>query len=702
MKNTHVPDLSAPCEPQSGRDGVHTVPNQAPAGRNASAHNLTLLGLRSRPHWNASLSALLFVLATIFGFAIGSSQAQHWCEEDPILAIQYQSLVSGADGCPTMGASDDPARRNAHIPTGATPIKTVRLKFNVFSQDDGSDPAATPAAIAAQVTALNNHYRPARIQFTHTVATIRSTRFRVLDLGLLEDVEMKNAHADQPGLQHNIYVVDLPGGLLGRSTFPWWPVATAKQGGTLLDGSAIASYPSALTHELGHALGLWHTHHGVSEVESCSSCWERADGANTDRTGDLCSDTPPTPVNYSCAPPPGADSCSGQPWGRTAVENFMGYSLDCHTMFSSQQAGRMHAWIVEKLAGWLDAPIQPPARTIYVDRAYAGPNPNGSPSAPFPTIQQGFNAAQSGDVLKVRTGDYGVPLLAGKAVRFETENGPIRMNQVQAPPSPALVVQAGSDFEVSTGSYTSILATAQAVNTAAPTSWRWEKLSGPGRVFSQNHAAANYAFSVSSSGTYELRVTASNGSLTSSDTVRVTFREPVLFVDAGRNQEVPFPWTSSLAGSVLVDERPNPEATFRWRKISGPGALTFTAATSLATSVTPSMKGVYYIYLEAWYSGKYRADRVAIGFGQQLPTGVADQTDEETTVEPLLELTKIPSGSMELTILSPDGRPCMVQRSENLTDWNDWQAVSPVNGILSLTDNETLTASKKFYRLKVQ
>lgn len=350
-------------------------------------------------------NALSLSLAAALGGTVWTAApqtlAQHWCEPDPVFAGQYAALLADAGACPWLGVADDPARRNTCIPTAATPVKIVRLKFNVFARDDGSDPAATEAGVNAQVAALNNHYRPWRIQFVHSMVVIRSTRFRHLDTNAGEETDMRTAHADQPARQHNIYVVDLPGGLLGRSTFPWQSAALDTQGGTLFDGVGVTSYPTVLSHELGHALGLWHTHHGVSEVSACSGCWERADGANADVTGDFCSDTPPTPVNYNCAPPSGTDACSARSWGRTAYENYMGYSLDCHAQFTPQQAGRMHCWIQERLTGWLVSAAAPNVSLADALDAPALPWSTGGAAdwlGQTPVTHDGHDAAASGPV----------------------------------------------------------------------------------------------------------------------------------------------------------------------------------------------------------------------------------------------------------------------------------------------------------------
>ena len=93
-----------------------------------------------------------------------------------------------------------------------------------------------------------------------------------------------------------------------------------------------------IVHELGHALGLWHTHRGSLEVEECSNCYEGADdyiyntGLNRDIVGDLCSDTKGTSRNFLCSDPADYD-CQGNSWENTDFHNYMGYADDdCYNL----------------------------------------------------------------------------------------------------------------------------------------------------------------------------------------------------------------------------------------------------------------------------------------------------------------------------------------------------------------------------------
>lgn len=112
-------------------------------------------------------------------------------------------------------------------------------------------------------------------------------------------------------------------------------------------GTTPLARSHVLSHEMGHVLFLWHTHHGtVLEAGDPDQCSELVDGSNAYLCGDYIFDTPADPnisynVDEECEWQGSGVDANNDPYTPDEL-NIMSYTHPlCMEYFTSRQAARM-------------------------------------------------------------------------------------------------------------------------------------------------------------------------------------------------------------------------------------------------------------------------------------------------------------------------------------------------------------------------
>jgi RHS repeat-associated protein len=128
----------------------------------------------------------------------------------------------------------------------------------------------------------------------------------------------------------------------------------------------------------------------------------------------------------------------------------------------------------------------------------------------------------------------------------------------------------------------------------------WSLVSGSGPVIFTRPNSTVTGASFTTAGTYVVRLTSSDGELTTSDDVTVIVypanQPPV--VSAGAAQTITLPATAALNGAATDDGQPaGSSVSFVWSKVSGPGIVSFADAHSATTTASFSAAGTYVLLL---------------------------------------------------------------------------------------------------------
>lgn len=177
------------------------------------------------------------------------------------------------------------------------------------------------------------------------------------------------------------------------------------------------------------------------------------------------------------------------------------------------------------------------------------------------------------------------------------------------PTNEAPVVSAGADQSatLSGGSATASLSGATSddgLPSGSTLTRTWTRISGPGTVSFANPSSASTTATFTVSGSYTLRLMASDGELSSSDDVVVTINSttnqaPV--ANAGADRSAVLSGSSvqiGLTGNASDDGLPaGSSLSYSWSRVSGPATVTFSSAASAATNATFTATGSYVLRL---------------------------------------------------------------------------------------------------------
>jgi hypothetical protein len=179
----------------------------------------------------------------------------------------------------------------------------------------------------------------------------------------------------------------------------------------------------------------------------------------------------------------------------------------------------------------------------------------------------------------------------------------LNLNEVNQAPS----VGAGANQTITLPASANLsgAATDDGLPTGSVLTTTWSSVSAPGAVTFGNVKALSTTASFSTSGSYVLRLTATDGDLSSFSDVTITVNPAMPTnqppsVSAGSAQTITLPASANLSGTASDDGLPaGSSLTTTWSQVSGPGTVAFANVNALNTTAGFSTAGSYVLRLTA-------------------------------------------------------------------------------------------------------
>ena len=210
---------------------------------------------------------------------------------------------------------------------------TVKVFVHIINEDDGTS-GVTESEVRAEMDRLEAYYAPHDICFSLVgIDNINDSEYGASPGDTISPAQSDQIIVDYPPIPDVVDVYILPENIFFRGT------AFAIPNTYLLIYAGRFNTPH-LAHEMGHCLGLYHTHETAFGAEL-------VDGSNCNGAGDLLCDTPADPglsgnVDDACVYTGTAMDGNGESYNPD-VTNTMSYApFSCRGLFTQDQEDRMH------------------------------------------------------------------------------------------------------------------------------------------------------------------------------------------------------------------------------------------------------------------------------------------------------------------------------------------------------------------------
>src|SRR6266516_1048550 len=250
----------------------------------------------------------------------------------------------------------------------------------------------------------------------------------------------------------------------------------------------------------------------------------------------------------------------------------------------------------------------------------------------------------------------------------------------QSPPNQPPTVSAGQNQTITVPATASLNGSASdddlPVGTLTTT---WSQVSGPGTVSFGDPNVTVTTAAFSTSGTYVLRLTASDSQLSSVSDVTVTVipQNQAPTENAGDDQPITLPTVASLTGRVSDDGLTSGNLSTLWTTVRGPGTVTFAHPGATVTTASFSAPGTYILRLSASDS--------QLSAGDDLSINVIPQNHAPTVDAGADQSITLPSTASLNGTISDDGLPS----GSTLT--SSWTQVTGPGTVTFLNPNSAAT-----------